>query len=496
MTSECGPQSSEEKKMPDSSSSSENIGAHRKSSSITMTNVSSSTSTELVLESMEECVGCIDGIKEQQTFEENLLKQAIHQREIAMEHGLSEAEAALIRMQIDNATTAATGIASSAANGIRSAMENEFSTNIIYPHLEDLLEQVCGVQDSTSSCLPSTTAHSGNEGASKVCGGGNGISCDLTGKNSLSADLCKGVILPIDTTMPTSLPGNALVESRQEKTARSLVDVAAEDDALQDSLEEENFSVDADAINECAICSDSAFTCDIIDHDGSTSPSTKSTIGSTGPTSSLRKPVFCRLPCCENLRGRKHSNFNVCTACILVLTVATKDGVNRVGRCPRCRQWISILTLHSTSAPMEVRKLQSTGKCGGCHKIASPLIIEDPPTCDECFLSEEMSLSYECEDCHQPQKMKSTMYRSQTSAKSFGDEIHMCNNCKKPTHWRLAEDQLCFIPANDVPEEWGDDFLELARIRVQTARQGIAKLNLVGKNMHLQSEMNEGCTVM
>ena len=58
------------------------------------------------------------------------------------------------------------------------------------------------------------------------------------------------------------------------------------------------------------------------------------------------------------------------------------------------------------------------------------------------------------------------------------------------------EDQLCFIPANDIPEEWGDDFLELARIRVQTTRQGIAKLNLVGKNTHLQSQMNEGCTVM
>lgn len=469
-----------------------------------MTNVSSSTSAELVLESMEECVGCIDGIKEQQTFEENLLKQAIHQREIAMKHGLSEAEAALIRMQIDNATTAATDMASSAANGIRSAMENEFTTNVIYPHLEDLLEQVCGVQDSTSSCLPSTTAHNGDEGASKVCGGGNGISCDLTDKNPLSADLCKGVILPMDTTMPTSLPGNALVESRQEKTARSLVDVAAEDDALQEILEEENFSVDADAINECAICSDSVGTCDVIDHGGSTSPTLKPTIGSTERTSSLRKPVFCRLPCCEtrsaydteNLRGRKYSNFNVCTACILVLTVATKDGVNRVGRCPRCRQWISILTLHSTSAPMEVRKLESSGKCEGCHKMASPLIIEDPPTCDECFLSEEISLTYECEDCHQPQKIKSTLYRSQTSAKSFGDEMHTCNNCKKPTHWRLVEDQLCFIPANDIPEEWGDDFLELARIRVQTARQGIAKLNLVGKNTHLQSEMNEGCSVM
>ncbi len=495
MTSERRSQRGEEEKKVDAGTSLEELSKN------IMSSTPPSTSTDIVLESMEDCVGCIDGIKEQQTFEENLLKQALHQREIAMEHGLSEAEAALIRLQIDNAT-AANGIASSAANGIRSAMEN----NILYPKLDDILEQVCGVQDITSACLTSIVSDNCNGRMLKqsVAGGGDGIPSDSTDDDPLSADLCKGMILPIDTTMPTTLPGNTLVDSRQRKIERSLLDVAAEDDALQDILEEENVSIDAEAIYECAICSDSVGTCDANGHHGSLRASTTSIVASKDLSSSIRKPVFCRLPCCEmkqlydpdDPQARKLSNFNVCTACILVLTVATKDGISRVGRCPRCRQWISISTLHSTSAPMEVRTLQNTGKCEGCQKTASPLIIDDPPTCDGCFLSREASLGYECEECNEQQTINATLYRSQPSAKSFSTETHTCNHCEKPTHWRLQQDQLCFIPGNDIPEEWGDDFLELARLRVQIARQGIAKLNLIGKNPKEQLEGNGGCTVM
>jgi len=570
MTSNNHLESDEEQKMSDSNAFLSDDNASRSNSIITATTNCqlTSTSTDIVLESMEECVGCMEGLNEQHTFEEGLQKQAVHQRQIATEQGLSEAEAALIRLQmIDIDATAATSVAvvSTAADSIRSAMENALSTNTLSSQLDDILEQVCGVQDSTASgCYDGTCKVT-------IAGGSSGVSCGIMDNDPLPADLCEGIVLPMDTTLPTSIPGNHLVvsiqgksarslvdvaaeddaiqetdqeeylpidagaveskqgertrslvyvaaednaiqetdqeenfpidvgavESKQEKIARSLVDVAAEDDALQEIDKEEDLTIDVGAFHECAICNDSAVTCDI-NRDENISSSQNSTLSSTKSATTRRKPVFCRLPCCEteSSHTRKHSNLNVCAACILVLTVATKDGANRVGRCPRCRQWISILTLHSTSASIEVRKLESTGKCEGCLKVTSPLIIEDPATCDACFLAGETSLTYECEDCNQPQTIQSILYRSQPSAKTFGNEVYPCNHCEKQTHWKILHDQLSFIPANDVPEEWGDDFLELARIRVQTARQGIAKLNPIGQSVHVQLASDANCAVM
>lgn len=483
MSTSCRLQGSEEQKELDSNECQSDVTDSRDNGSIVTTDILHSTSTEIVLESIEECVGCIDGIREQQNFEENLLKQAVHQRQIAMAHGLSEAEAALIRLQmidIDATATTARNVANSAADGIRSAVENTLSTNIISPRLDDILEQVCGVRHSNGGCLASSMA----------VGGDSGNSCNITNNNRLPANFCEGIVQPIDTTLPTSLPGNDLVESKQARTARSLVDVAAEDEALQET-DREDFTIDAGAIHECAICNDSAATSDTNDFDNGSSR-TDSPLGG-----SMRRPVFCRLPCCdeEDPRGGRYSNFNVCTACILVLTVATKDGIHRVGRCPRCRQWISVLTLHSTSASMEVRKVQS-GKCEGCLLETSPLIVEEPATCDACFLAGETSLTYECEGCHQPQAIQSILYRSQPSTKSFSNEKYPCNNCDKSTHWRILHDQLHMIPANDIPEQWGDNFLELARARVHKARQGIAKLNLMGQNAERKEANYDNCTVM
>jgi len=399
----------------------------------------SSLQCDMVLESMEECVGFCDGIDEQQIFEEGLRKQAAHQRQIATKHGLSEAETALIRLQMIDATVAG----SAAAEGILSAVEN----------MDDILEQVCGA------------------------------SSNIVNSTSLTIDLCDGVVLPMDTTLPTSLPGNEFVDSKQGKSARSLVDVAAEDDAIQECENGDAlYNLTAD---ECAICNDFS-----------------ATYGNISPKDGSRKPVFCQLPCCEisnneEPQGGKYSNFKVCTACILVLTVATQDGLFRVGRCPRCREWISILTLHSASDSMIVRTLQRSGKCESCLQIKTPLVIEDPATCDACFLGKETSLTYECEECHEAQVIQSTMYRSQLTSKSFGNEMCPCNNCQKSTHWRIQYDQLPFIPANDVPEEWGDDFfLELARTRVHAARQGIAELELLGRNALGQKAKEQSCIIM
>jgi hypothetical protein len=55
---------------------------------------------DVVLDSIDTCVGCVEGVDMQHRFEEGLRQQAVQQREIAAEHGLSEAEAAMIRLHM------------------------------------------------------------------------------------------------------------------------------------------------------------------------------------------------------------------------------------------------------------------------------------------------------------------------------------------------------------------------------------------------------------
>jgi hypothetical protein len=384
-----------------------------------------STQCDLVLESIDECVGCLDGIGEQHTFEDRLRVQAARQRQIATEHGLSEAEATLIRLQMIG------------DEGLRSAVESTLT------NMNPLV--LCGQQDDSIS------------------------------------DLCDGVVSPMDTTLPTSLPGNALVESRQGKSARSLVDVAAESEQVHDS------TVNLDSsIQECVICND------VCNHDIDES------CHSMSSTKSARQPTFCHLPCCESEEGSV-DNFKVCMACMLVLTVATNDGSSRVGRCPRCRTWLSVNTLHSTSARMDIQKIENSGKCETCLHIKNTLIAEDPPVCDACFLGREAPLIYECEECHQAQTIHSTMYRSQLTATTVGNEMWPCNTCQKSTHWKIRFEQLTLIPAGDIPEEWGDHSLELARSKVQKARRGIAKLDLLdllGRDAQGKPSSDDGCCIM
>jgi hypothetical protein len=55
---------------------------------------------EAVLETMDSFVGCVEGVDEQHVYEEKMIEHAIHRRAAVEQHGLSEAEAALIRLHI------------------------------------------------------------------------------------------------------------------------------------------------------------------------------------------------------------------------------------------------------------------------------------------------------------------------------------------------------------------------------------------------------------
>jgi len=233
--------------------------------------------------------------------------------------------------------------------------------------------------------------------------------------------------------------------------------------------------VQVESAKFCVVCSD---------EDSSRKP------GSQKPT------TLCRLPCCEAAgEGEEEhmASLHVCIACMLVLTSATSDGASRVGRCLRCRSWLSIETRHSPNVVTSIRKLDG-GQCDGCMQTKETLVEQDPPTCDACFVGKTVSLKYECEECHQMQSIGQPLYRCQPNSASFGNEMWPCNQCQKSSHWRIGADQVLLIPANDIPSDWGDDFLKVARERVQMAHRGIAKLDLHGRDA--DGRMKEECIIL
>ena len=356
---------------------------------------------DTALETIDSCVGCVEGIDMQHEFEEDLKKRAMLQRNIAAAHGLSEAEAAMIRLQILDVNT----------TGIRNIGSQ-------LPGLDMLLTNVCG--------------------------------------GNVNEPLCPGLISPTDTTVP------AAVEDIQ-RSQLSLMDVAAEEEMVNRQTmmvggKGMNNLVDiaeGSADKECAICLD------------------------TSESISSRRITFCHFPCCV-------TTSNICAACILVLTTATTDGTARVGRCPRCRSWIAATTLHSPNSGMTIRALDIRGHCTSCGEEDD--ILVEPDTCDACFVGKQTPLLYECKECQETQTIPRPLYRHQTAAGTFGDKTHDCSRCQKSTHWKICESQLTMIPAGDIPAEWADDYLQLARQRVKNARQGIAKLHLFDPNEHAQDD--------
>lgn len=373
---------------------------------------------ESVLETIDSCVGCVEGVDRQHRFEEGLNQQSLHQRQVAEEHGLSQAEAAMIRMQI------------SSENG-------------------------GGITKMIGSTLPDIDI------------------LNFLGCEELNDPACGGLVSPTDTTIEDS--GDRLLDT--DHSSRSLVDVAA--------LEDPSIRAKPLTKLQCAICFDEAG----IEGDDS---------GENVVSNRIR---FVYFPCCEpaddDSSHHSANAMNVCTSCILVLTTATTDGSSRVGRCPRCRGWIAASTLHSPNVGLTIRTLEGCeGQCGVCMEAHKPLVEQNPPTCDACFLGKRCPLAYECKDCHSVQTIHHPIYRYQETADSFGNKTWECEGkCKKPTNWKICKDQLSLIPAGDVPATWGDDCLQLARARVKEARRGIAQFDLFGKQ-HGHGANDEGCTIL
>jgi hypothetical protein len=190
--------------------------------------------------------------------------------------------------------------------------------------------------------------------------------------------------------------------------------------------------------------------------------------------------TFCHLPCCGSEGREERSTQKVCTACIQLLSSPTSDNSKRIGRCPRCREWIVV-----KESGLVISTIQQQGQCQVCNQVKGCLVEEN--VCDACFLGRRRPLFYECEQCHYPQRIPHPMYRYQDSPEKFGSTSWACQGpCQIFTMWRILPDQVRYIPVGDAPEVWNIDTLETARERVMEAR----------RNMHqLGTPKSGGCVI-
>eukprot|EP00978_Attheya_sp_CCMP212_P037661 scaffold179567_cov63-Attheya_sp.AAC.1 len=230
--------------------------------------------------------------------------------------------------------------------------------------------------------------------------------------------------------------------------------------------------------------------------------------------------TFAYLPCCGSNGREETSSTKICTSCVLLLSSPTSDGMARIGRCPRCRSWISVTTssttkihtqegddnddvvvgdeLYSLVPSIIVEACEHAGQCQICNQVKSHLVDDGGTVCDACYLGRRRPLLYECEQCHGTQRIPHPMYRYQPSVDIFGKTSWACHGaCRIFTMWRILSDQVQYIPAGDAPTEWNDDYLEVARQRVMEARRGIAgyRTSNPSEDMIHGSYWSESCTI-
>lgn len=182
--------------------------------------------------------------------------------------------------------------------------------------------------------------------------------------------------------------------------------------------------------------------------------------------------TFAQLPCCGSYNREITSTTKICTACILLLSSPTTDGSARVGRCPRCREWIVV-----KEQGLLIEHAKHGGQCQICNQMKDHL-VENDQVCDACFLGRRRPLFYECQQCHFSQQIPHPMYRYQPSLETFGKVSWACStHCHKFTFWRILSNQVNYIPAGDAPECWDQDYWQVARERVMEARRSMAELS-------------------
>jgi len=210
----------------------------------------------------------------------------------------------------------------------------------------------------------------------------------------------------------------------------------------------------------------------------------QTTTTSTTRSTVCHKEGFAHLPCCGGTDGKTEqtTSTKICTSCLLLLCSSTSDdGQTHIGKCPRCRSWISLTSSSSSSDLVTISPTTSrAGECQVCFQTKLLLLTDDtnnnnrPLCCDACYLGMRHPLLYECQLCVNVQRIPHPMYRYQLHPREFGNDTWACQqrNCQTFTKWRILASQLPLIPPGDVPESWGEDvIMEMTRARVVVVAQ-------------------------
>ena len=417
-----------------------------------------------MLDGIDRCVGCVDGVEFQHVFEEKLghhqlielpttnnetmmiLPSAAHHHQSS----LSQTEAALIRLQIMEKQEldlqrkqAQLGSSATTSTTATTTLTNSACT--ITGTTSDAAAVGDGSDDSKADGGHNSLAVIGQIDLLNICGKEEDSEpTRSTGQLSYSIDTkpharIKHVCAEADTT----------VESYETEGTEATLDGSfiSTNEMLDTSARADATGRESETILQCAICFDEVHGC-------STHTS------------------FAKLPCCSHAEAT--SSIKICNGCIILLTTPTDSGDSRIGHCPRCRAWIVVRTPTSAEdKELEISTVAVAGKCQVCCQVKEQL-VEDSSVCDACFLGRRKPLLYECQHCHVTQRIPHPMYRYQSKPNEFGNVTWACQGrCGTFTHWRVRADQLSLIPVGDFPAQWGEDYLEAARERVKEARNVI-----------------------
>ena len=187
--------------------------------------------------------------------------------------------------------------------------------------------------------------------------------------------------------------------------------------------------------------------------------------------------VRARMPCCDRGEGATTA---VCARCVEVIC---SQGPGGVGRCPRCRAYVTVARAPDPDRPQPrvvVTLADARGTCVTCRQQRELILHLDPRgrgQCDACALGARHPLLYECARCGGVQRIPHPMWRYQPTPDAFGDVTWACHvACGDYTTWRVHPDEAGNVPLADAPERWGmrDEWLAGVRAirRNETRREG------------------------
>mmetsp|Transcript_44353 Transcript_44353/g.53589 ORF Transcript_44353/g.53589 Transcript_44353/m.53589 type:complete len:493 (-) Transcript_44353:265-1743(-) len=398
-----------------------------------------------MLDTLDSCVACAEGVDLQTQYEDKIdgsLSMNVS-TETHVAHALSEKEAALIRLQImeEEKKRSRKGQKKDVA---KEMLENG-KTGKPYDNMMDAYN-LCGFDDSVSAW-----------------------ECQSPSDQNKKATISKTA--SSETNSQSGMPplcGGFLTEQQDQDLIRSFSQATLK---ITNMPEKSPKSANTE---HCAVCFDQPHQREV-------------------ESALLRS--FAIMPCCGGGGSEKLSSIKICTACILLLCSPTSDGKDRVGKCPHCRAWIKVTNHEAKADDVEnpslgniesdlsksrsfnvadivISKIEESGQCSVCNQVKDHLV--DNSVCDACYLGRRRPLLYECEQCHNSQRIPHPMYRYQPTIDTFGKTSWTCQaNCKNFTKWRILPDQINLIPVGDSPLEWAENNLEIARIRVIEARRNI-----------------------